>query len=125
MEIRADTRIKTDVKVAHDRLDIFVLDKKRKEAVLIEIGVTNQDQLQTVETKKAHKYDLLAGETQMIYKCMVKITLYVIAWDEVVTKCHKKYITELGIPPNVEPTSNLECCVGHWRQYPLRLARTT
>ena len=102
VEIRVDTRIKTDVKVAHDRPDIFVLDKRRREAMLIEVGITSQDQLQTVETEKAHKYDLLAGEIGMMYKCTVKIIPYVMTWDGVVTKCHKKYISELDVPPNVE-----------------------
>ncbi|KAI4290876.1 hypothetical protein PAPHI01_0150, partial [Pancytospora philotis] len=31
IEIRVDTRVKTDVKVAHDRPDIVVLDKRRKQ----------------------------------------------------------------------------------------------
>ena len=42
-EIRVDTRIKTDVKIKHDRPDLFVFDKKKKEITLIEIGITNLD----------------------------------------------------------------------------------
>ncbi|KAI4293385.1 hypothetical protein PAPHI01_2659, partial [Pancytospora philotis] len=100
VEIRVDTRIKTDVKVAHDRPDIFVLDKRRNQALLIEVGITSQDQLQTVETEKAHKYDLLAGEIGMMYKCSVRVVPYVMTWDGVVTKCHKKYLRELDVPTN-------------------------
>ena len=55
-----------------------------------------------METEKAHKYDLLAGEISQLYKCSVKIIPYVMIWDEMVTKCHKKYISELDVPPNVE-----------------------
>ena len=102
VEIRVDTRVKTDIKVAHDRPDIFVLDKRNKLATLIEVGITSQDQLKTVETEKCHKYDLLAGEVTQMYQCRAKIIPYVMTWDGVVTKCHKKYIAELGIPPNVE-----------------------
>ena len=69
---------------------------------MIEVGITSQDRLQQVETEKAHKYDLLAGEISQLYKCSVKIIPYVMTWDGVVTKCHKKYISELDVPPNVE-----------------------
>ena len=100
VEIRVDTRIKTDVKVQHDRPDIVVLDKRRKLATLIEIGITSQDQLQTVEATKARKYDLLAGEISQMYTA--KIIPYVMTWDGVVTKCHKKYVRELELPSNVE-----------------------
>ncbi|KAI4291886.1 hypothetical protein PAPHI01_1160, partial [Pancytospora philotis] len=37
-----------------------------------------------------------------LLKCGVKIVPYVMTWDGVVTKCHRKYVSELGIPPNVE-----------------------
>ena len=102
VEIRVDGYVKTDVKVVHNRPDIFILDKRRKHAVLIEVGITSQDQLQTVESEKLRKYDLLAGEIQQLYKCEVKIVPYVMTWDGVVTKCHKKYISELDVPRNVE-----------------------
>ena len=35
VEIRVDTRIKTDIKVDKNRPDIFVLDKKKREITLI------------------------------------------------------------------------------------------
>ena len=50
------------MKVKHDRPDIVIHDKKRKEIILIEIGITSQDRLITVETEKQHKYDLLANQ---------------------------------------------------------------
>ena len=72
VEIRVDTRVKTDIKVQNNRPDIFVFDKKKKEITLIEIGVTNQDLLQTVETEKTRKYDILANELSNMYKCKTK-----------------------------------------------------
>ena len=42
-EIRVDTRIRTDIKVQNNRPDLFVLDKRRNEIMLIEVGVTNQE----------------------------------------------------------------------------------
>ncbi|TBU13241.1 reverse transcriptase [Hamiltosporidium tvaerminnensis] len=60
--IRVDTRIKTDI-------------------TLIEVGITSQDSLQIVETEKLRKYNLLANELGLIYKCNVEIILYVMTWD--------------------------------------------
>ena len=45
VEIRVDTRIKTDIKIQHDWSDIFGMDKKKKGITLIEIGITNLDLL--------------------------------------------------------------------------------
>ena len=42
-EIRVDTRIKTDIKVPNNRPDLFILDKKRNEILLVEVGITNQE----------------------------------------------------------------------------------
>ena len=55
LEIRVDTRIKTD---------IFVYDKKLREIILIEVGITSQDNLQTVEAENKRKYELLANAVQ-------------------------------------------------------------
>ena len=90
-EIRVDTRIQTDIKIQNNKPDIFIHDKKRKEIILIEIGITNQDLLQVVENEKKRKYDLLANELGLIYKCRTKIIPYVLTWDGVVTIYHKRY----------------------------------
>ncbi|TBU13440.1 hypothetical protein CWI38_0430p0010 [Hamiltosporidium tvaerminnensis] len=82
-EIRVDTRIKTDVKIRNNRPDIFILDKKKNKITLIEVGITSQDSLQIVETEKLRKYDLLANELGLIYKCSVEIIPYVMTWDEI------------------------------------------
>ncbi|TBU10634.1 hypothetical protein CWI38_1636p0010, partial [Hamiltosporidium tvaerminnensis] len=87
-EIRVDTRVKTDVKIRNNRPDIFILDKKKNKITLIEVGITSQDSLQIVETEKLRKYDLLANELGLIYKCSVEIIPYVMAWDGIVTKYH-------------------------------------
>ncbi|KAI5175450.1 hypothetical protein PAEPH01_2158, partial [Pancytospora epiphaga] len=66
--------------------DIFVLDKKRREIILIEVGITSQDQLVTVETKKMHRYDIFANKLWQEYECRTHINIipYVITWDRVV-----------------------------------------
>lgn len=42
----------TDIKIQHDRPDIFVYDKKKNEIILIE-------PINSVDMKKTNKYDLL------------------------------------------------------------------
>ena len=38
----------------------------------------------------------------MLYRCRVEVVPHVMAWDGVVTKCHKKYMNKLEIPVSVE-----------------------
>ncbi|KAI4291450.1 hypothetical protein PAPHI01_0724 [Pancytospora philotis] len=38
----------------------------------------------------------------MMYKCSMRVVPYVMTWDEVATKCHKKVLRELDAPMNVE-----------------------
>ncbi|KAI5181089.1 hypothetical protein PAEPH01_2786 [Pancytospora epiphaga] len=52
-KIRVDMRVSTGMQIQANRLDIFVLDKM----TLIEVGITSQDRLVTVETEKTHKYN--------------------------------------------------------------------
>lgn len=100
--IVADTRVKTDVKLQHDRPDLVVFDHKRKEITIIEIGITSQDRLMQVESEKQHKYDLLAKELGMIHKSRTKIIPYVITWDGIVTRYHRRHVEAIGITPVVE-----------------------
>ena len=100
--ITTDTRIKTDVKIQHNRPDIVVHDKKRREILLIEVGITSQDRLQTVETEKQHKYDMLAKEMGMMYKCSTRIIPYVLTWDGIVTKHHHRHSEALGLSRHAE-----------------------
>ncbi|TBU20959.1 hypothetical protein CWI38_0007p0100 [Hamiltosporidium tvaerminnensis] len=93
VEIRVDTRIKTDVKIRNNRPDIFILDKKKNKITLIKVGITSTDSLQIVETEKLRKYDLLANDLGLIYKCMMN-------WDGIVTKYHKSHLKRLEIPMN-------------------------
>lgn len=101
-EIRVDTRISTNIKVSHNKPDILVFDKKKKEILIVEVGITNQDRLTIVENEKLRKYDLLANELGLIHKSRTRIVPYVMTWDGVVTKYHKKYIRELEIQPTLE-----------------------
>jgi hypothetical protein len=101
-EIRVDTRVKTDIKVQNNRPGLFVLDKRNNEITIIEVGITSQDQLQKVEAEKYRKYDLLAKELGILYKCRTRIIPHVMTWDGMVTNFHRRYQNDLEITPTIE-----------------------
>ena len=101
-EIRVDMRLQTGIRIQANRPDIFVHDKKRNEITLIEVGITSQDRLGTVETEKRWKYDVLANKLGLEHGCSTKIIPYVLTWDGVVTTYHKKYSKEIGLADSVE-----------------------
>jgi hypothetical protein len=102
VEIRVDTRVATSTKLSANRPDIIVYDKKRKEIIIIEVGITSQEQLQNVESEKRRKYDVLANELGAIHKCKTKIIPYVLTWDGIVTRFHKNYSKEIGLTTKIE-----------------------
>ena len=102
VEIRVDTRIRTDIKIKNNKPDIFVLDKIQKTITIIEVGITSQENLQKVETEKLRKYDVLANELGFIYKCKTVIIPYVTTWDGLVSPYHHKYVKMIGIPRTTE-----------------------
>ncbi|KAF7684050.1 hypothetical protein TCON_0760 [Astathelohania contejeani] len=101
-EIRVDTRIRTDILIKNNRPDIFIYDKKENEIILVEVGITSQDNLQIVETEKKRKYNFLTNELGLLYKAKTKIIFYVMTWDGVVTKHHRNYLKKLNIISTIE-----------------------
>ncbi|KAL6120530.1 hypothetical protein NUSPORA_02728, partial [Nucleospora cyclopteri] len=102
IEIRVDNRIKTNVKIQCNKPDLFIYDKRRSKITLIEVGITSQDNLQTVETAKLKTNDLLANELSLIYKCKAEIIPFVLTWDGIITKYHSMYVKKLSIPPKIQ-----------------------
>ena len=100
--INVDTRVQTSIKVQANKPDIVVIDKKRKQITLIEIGITSQSQLKTVETEKKRKYDILANNMGQMHKMKTKIIPWVMTWDGIVTKLHRQYLKDLGINSTIE-----------------------
>jgi hypothetical protein len=70
--------------------------------LLIKVGITNQKSLQATEVNKARKYDILANELEARYKSRARLIPYVLIWEGVVTKQHRRYVSELGIPKKLE-----------------------
>ena len=95
-------KINFNYQESNNRPDLFVYDKKRKEITLIEVGITNLDLLTQVENEKTRKYDLIANELALSYKCKVKIIPYVMTWEGLVTKYHKKHRDEIGLSAKTE-----------------------
>ena len=46
------SNIYVEIKIKHNRPDLFVYDKKKKEITLIEVGITNLDLLTQMENEK-------------------------------------------------------------------------
>ena len=87
IEIRVDKRLSTDVKLSANRPDIYIRDMKRKVILLIEVGITSLDNLKEVETHKAHKYDVLRDELELLYPgYKAQIMPFVLTWDGIITK---------------------------------------
>ncbi|KAI5170081.1 hypothetical protein PAEPH01_1233 [Pancytospora epiphaga] len=50
-----------------------------------------------METEKMHKYDVLANKLGQEYGCRTRIIPYVMTWDGVVTKYHRRHLKDFGI----------------------------
>jgi len=77
VEVRVDSRIHANMVIKYNNPDIFIVDKIRKEITIVEIRITGFESLHAFETKKKHKYDLLANHTTSMYKYKSKIIPYV------------------------------------------------
>ncbi|EQB59702.1 hypothetical protein NAPIS_ORF02734 [Vairimorpha apis BRL 01] len=97
VEIRVDTRIPTGIKVKYNKPDVFILDKIKKEILIVEVGITRFDNLRAVETEKKHKYDLLANHCGAMNGYKTSIIPYVITLEGITTTFHKKYRSELNL----------------------------
>ncbi|KAF7684412.1 hypothetical protein TCON_0394 [Astathelohania contejeani] len=102
IDIRVDTRIRTDILIKNNRPDIFIYDKKENEIISVEVGITSQNNLQIVEIEKKRKYDFLVNKLGLLYKAKTKIIPYVMEWDNVVTKYYRNYLKELNTIPTIE-----------------------
>ena len=77
----------------YNKPDIFILDKVKKELIMVEVGIRSFDNLRAVETEKRNKYDLLANHCAAIHKVAnTKIIPYVMTWEGVVTKYHSSIV---------------------------------
>ncbi|KAL6122007.1 hypothetical protein NUSPORA_00993 [Nucleospora cyclopteri] len=94
--------MQTNVNIQCNKPDLCIHDKRKNLITLIEVGMTSQDNLQTVDTEKLRKYDLLANKLSLIYKCKVEIIPFILTWDGVITKYHSMYVKKLSILPKIQ-----------------------
>ncbi|KAF7683777.1 hypothetical protein TCON_1025 [Astathelohania contejeani] len=73
--IRVNTRIRTDIIVKNNRPDIFFYDKNENGIILVDVGITSQDNHQIVETWEKRKYNFLVNNLGLLYKAKTKIIL--------------------------------------------------
>jgi len=55
-----------------------------------------------MESKKLHKYDVLANELSAMHKYKARTIPYVLTWDGIVTKFHKSYSKAIGLSSKIE-----------------------
>lgn len=60
--IKVDTRIKIEIKISNNKLDIFICNKQKQEIILIEIIITSKHNLQQIELRR---YNILANGHDM------------------------------------------------------------
>jgi hypothetical protein len=61
--------MKTDTYIQPKKPHTVVYDKVKNEIIIAEVEITSQHQLQTTEVEKMRKYEMLAKQLGMIYKC--------------------------------------------------------
>ncbi|KAL4721464.1 hypothetical protein ACJJTC_008354 [Scirpophaga incertulas] len=102
VEIRVDPTLATSPKQSANRPNIVIHDKKRRGLIIIEVGITSQDQLTIVENEKNRKYGILANEIGAIYKCKTRIIPYALTLDGTVNVIHKSHTKEIGLTTKIQ-----------------------
>ena len=92
------SRRKLDIRAGPDK----AMDKEAQLITPVEVGIACQENLVLVEKEKARKYDLLADELALIYKCRARVIPYVMTWEGIVSKRHKKYSRALEVTKRVQ-----------------------
>ena len=99
-KIITDMNICISSNIRYNKPDIVVFDNLNKLIKIIEIGITNQADLQSREVYKKQKYVELANNFRTTYKMDVEIIPFVITWDGMVTNFNKNYRKNLDIDDN-------------------------
>lgn len=97
-----DRPIFTDKTVAFNRPDIVLIDRNKKEAILVDIAVPLTHNLKKTETEKITKYEDLALEIKQMWKLQsVKTYPLVISAEGVVSKNFRKNLKLMGLPQRI------------------------
>ena len=99
-KIITDTNICSESNIRYNKPDIIVFDKLNKLIRIIELGITNQDDLQAREVHKKQKYIELGNYLSATYRMKVEITPIALTWDGMVIIYNKGYRKVLDIDHN-------------------------
>ncbi|MEG0362112.1 MAG: reverse transcriptase family protein [Longicatena sp.] len=97
VKILTETKIQTTRQIRYNTPDILVFDHNNKIIKIIEIGITNTDNVIGKEMEKKEKYLELGNELKSMYEYKVVIIPIVLSWDGCVTIHFKNYIKEADI----------------------------
>src|SRR5699024_772951 len=61
VKIKSDVPVTTELRIEHNKPDLMIHDLKRKEIILVEVGITSKHILATTETTKGRKYELFSS----------------------------------------------------------------
>lgn len=93
-----DRSVLTDRTIVHNRPDIILIDKVRKEACLIDVGIPNSHNIQNCFAEKEGKYQRLGQEIQqMWHQERVTIIPLIISATGVTPKTLISNLSKLGI----------------------------
>ena len=105
VKILWDFYIQTDKHVLANQPDIVVVDKSDKRAIIIDIAVPNDCNIEKKEKEKVEKYQPLREELEKCWKVKATVVPVVIGALGAVTPAHSMWLDQ--IPGNVE-TSQLQ-----------------
>ena len=93
-----DFNIQTDNVITHRRPDIVVINKQKKETIIIDVAVPADIRVEKKEVEKIEKYTDLKVELQRVWRTKVKIVPVVIGALGTVSKRHHKHLqaAEIG-----------------------------
>ncbi|CDR96660.1 hypothetical protein BBBOND_0305640 [Babesia bigemina] len=94
--IAYEMTVKTRKTKEYNRPDIILADRRRNTITIVEIVISNQDNLVDTEKFKKQKYEDLIGDLK------IRVIPYVMTWEGIVTKEHSKYVRDLGISDRTE-----------------------
>lgn len=108
-----DTTIVTDRQVAHNKPDVVVLDKERKEGIIIDFAVPQDENLRKTYSEKVAKYEDLAFEIKEIYRLTsVTILPIIVSVNGLVEKHLPDIMKRLELSPKLIGKAQREVILG-------------
>ena len=102
IEIRVNISVEPKAKQSANEPDIVIHDKKKGEIILIEVGITSQEQLRVLRNIIMRKYEVFSKKLGLAYNCRTTVIPYVISWDGNINKFPVYWAKRIGLTANVE-----------------------